>query len=63
MIDAKDRLLSVEEAAEYLNVGVRFIRRVVADRRIPYVKVGKYVRLKRSVLDAYIEAQTVHPND
>jgi excisionase family DNA binding protein len=63
VIDAKDRLLSVEEAAEYLNVGVRFIRRVVADRRIPYVKVGKYVRLKKSALDAYIDAQTVHPSD
>ncbi len=63
MIDAKDRLLSVEEAAEYLNVGVRFIRRVVADRRIPYVKVGKYVRLKKSALYAYIDAQTVHPSD
>ncbi|RBY87455.1 helix-turn-helix domain-containing protein [Blastococcus sp. TF02A-26] len=60
-MDAGDRLLSVEEAAEYLNVGVRFIRRVVADRRIPYVKVGKYVRIKKSALDAFIAANTIDP--
>ena len=60
-MDDNDRLLSVTEAAEYLNVGERFIRRVVADRRLPFVKVGKYVRLKKSVLDAFIEANTVAP--
>ncbi|MDP9430108.1 MAG: helix-turn-helix domain-containing protein [Actinomycetota bacterium] len=62
-MDDNDRLLSVGEAAEYLNVGERFIRRVVADRRIPFVKVGKYVRLKKSALDAFIEANTVVPDE
>lgn len=57
-----DPLLSVEEAAEYLGTGVRFVRRIVADRRISYVKVGKYVRLRRSVLEAFIAANTVHPS-
>jgi excisionase family DNA binding protein len=62
-LDTDDRLFSVGEAAEYLNVGERFIRRVVAERRIPFVKVGKYVRLKKSVLDAFIEANTVLPDE
>ncbi len=44
---------------EYLGTGERFIRRLVAQRRISYVKLGKYVRLERSALDAFIEAGRV----
>ncbi len=43
-------LLSVAEAGEYLGTGERFIRRLITERRISYVKVGKYVRLERSTL-------------
>ncbi len=43
----------------YLGTGERFVRRLVAQRRIPYVKLGKYVRLQRSSLDAFIEAGRV----
>ena len=28
----------------------------ITQRRIPYVKVGKYVRLQRSALDAFVDA-------
>ena len=31
-----NRLLTVEEAAEKLNTGVRFVRRLIAERRIWY---------------------------
>ncbi|MFE3553948.1 excisionase family DNA-binding protein [Streptomyces sp. NPDC059193] len=56
-----DRLLTVEEAAERLGTGVRFIRRLVSERRIRYVKLGKHVRIADSVLTAYIEERTVEP--
>ncbi|MEU1073197.1 MULTISPECIES: helix-turn-helix domain-containing protein [unclassified Streptomyces] len=56
-----DRLLSVAEAAERLGVGERFIRRLVSERRIRYVKVGKHVRIADGVLAAYIEERTVEP--
>ena len=52
----RDQLLTVEQAGEYLGTGERFVRRLVAQRRIAYVKLGKYVRLQRSALDAFIEA-------
>lgn len=52
----RDELLNVGQAGEYLGTGERFIRRLVAQRRIAYVKLGKYVRLQRSALDAFIEA-------
>ncbi|MEW2585579.1 excisionase family DNA-binding protein [Streptomyces virginiae] len=54
-----DRLLTVDEAAERLGTGVRFIRRLVSERRIRYVKLGKHVRIADSVLTTYIEDRTV----
>jgi excisionase family DNA binding protein len=56
-----DRLLTVEEAAARLGTGVRFVRRLVTERRIAFVKVGRHVRLSDSVLTAYIEVHTVQP--
>lgn len=53
-------LLSVAEAGEYLGTGERFIRRLITERRISYVKVGKYVRLERLTLDAFVDAGRVH---
>ncbi|GLX20770.1 hypothetical protein Slala02_38880 [Streptomyces lavendulae subsp. lavendulae] len=60
-VTTNDRLLTVEEAAERLGTGVRFIRRLIAERRIRYVKLGKHVRIADSVLTAYIAERTVEP--
>lgn len=57
--DPHDELLTAGQAGEYLQTGERFVRRLIAERRISYVKLGKYVRLKQSVLDAFIEAGRV----
>jgi excisionase family DNA binding protein len=54
-----DQLLTVAQAGDYLGTGERFIRRLIAERRITYVKIGKYVRLQRSILDDFIEAGRV----
>jgi excisionase family DNA binding protein len=54
-------LLSVEEAATELGTPVRFVRRLVHERRIRFHKIGKYVRISRSDLDAFIAAGTVPP--
>lgn len=37
-------LLAIEEVAELLGVGVRHVRRLVAERRIPYLKWGHLLR-------------------
>jgi excisionase family DNA binding protein len=49
-----DVLLTPSQAGDYLCTGERFIRRLIAERRIDYVKLGKHVRVQRSVLDAFI---------
>jgi len=57
---ALDPLMTVEQAGEYLGTGTRFVRRLITERRIGYVKVGKYVRLERATLDAFVDAGRVH---
>ena len=54
-----DRLLTVEEAAERLRTSTRFVRRLVAERRIAYVKVGRHVRLDPADVEAFIAASRV----
>jgi excisionase family DNA binding protein len=55
-----DPLLTVAEAGESLGTGERFIRRLITERRITVIEVGKHVRLERSALDALVDAGRVH---
>ncbi|WP_329287655.1 helix-turn-helix domain-containing protein [Streptomyces sp. NBC_01455] len=57
----KDRYLSVDQVAELLGTSVRFPRRLIAERRITFVKVGRHVRIPESAVDAYITEHTVEP--
>ncbi len=54
-----DRLLTVEEAAERLRTSTRFVRRLVAERRIAYVKVGRHVRIAEADLAGFVAAGRV----
>ena len=45
-IAASRGLWTMSETAEWLNVPERMVRRLVAERRIPFVKVGRYVRFR-----------------
>lgn len=51
------RLLTPSEAAAYLNVTERWVRRAVAERRIDFIKVGKLLRFDLADLDAFIAEQ------
>jgi excisionase family DNA binding protein len=52
-------LLTKAEAAEALSVSVRFIERCVLERRIRYVKLGKFVRIPEGGVADFIEAGDV----
>jgi excisionase family DNA binding protein len=56
-----DRLLTVEMAAERLSTSPRFVRRLIAERRIEFVKVGRHVRISESALADFIAAGKVSP--
>jgi excisionase family DNA binding protein len=49
-----DRLLTVGQAAELLGTSERFPRRLIAERRIRFVHVGRHVRIPESALQAFI---------
>ncbi len=52
-------LLTVEQAAQRLGTGVRFIRRLVAGRRIRFYHVGKYVRFHPDDIADYLRQARV----
>jgi excisionase family DNA binding protein len=56
-------LLTVEQAAERMCTKQRFIRRLIAERRIPYVKLGAHVRIDDRDIDAFIAAGRVTPSN
>jgi len=60
-IRSTGRLLTVDQVAELLNTSVRYPRRLVEERRITFVKVGRHVRIPESALDEFITAGTVEP--
>jgi excisionase family DNA binding protein len=51
--------LTVEQVAEYLNITEHFVRRLIRERRIPFVKVGRLVRLRRTDIDDYLAGRLV----
>ena len=55
------RLLTVEDAADRLSTSVRFVRRLIAERRIEFVKVGRHVRISESALAEFIDAGRIEP--
>ncbi|HEX3962752.1 MAG TPA: helix-turn-helix domain-containing protein [Trebonia sp.] len=55
------RLLTVDAAADRLATSPRFVRRLIAERRIEFVKVGRHVRISESALAEFIDAGPVHP--
>jgi excisionase family DNA binding protein len=54
-----DTLLTVEQAADRLGTSVRFIRRLIAERRIAYHKVGRHVRIAEHDLINFVAAGRV----
>ncbi|MEM7342484.1 MAG: excisionase family DNA-binding protein [Actinomycetota bacterium] len=53
------RLVDIDGAADYLTVSPRLVRAMVAERRIPYLKVGKFVRFDLDDLDGWLDQQRV----
>ena len=48
-------LLDVDELAERLNISVRHVRRLVAERRVPYLKVGHLLRFEPAAIDEWVQ--------
>lgn len=55
----EDRLMTVEELAAYLNLKPGTIYNRVSQRTIPFEKVGRSVRFRRSTIDEWIKSNPV----
>lgn len=53
---SREGLLTYEEAADYLGFAEQTLRKWVSNDRIPYKKIGRNVRFRRSELDEWIES-------
>jgi excisionase family DNA binding protein len=47
-------LMTVAEAAAFLSVSTKTVRRLIAQGALGYVKIGRSIRLRREVIDRYI---------
>ncbi len=56
-----DRMLTVDQAAERLGTSTRFVRRLVAERRIAFSRLGRHIRISSADIDAFIRAGRVEP--
>jgi excisionase family DNA binding protein len=52
-------LLDVNQLADRLCVSTRFVRRLVDERRIPFCKLGKFVRFDPADIDEWVQARRV----
>lgn len=56
-----EHLLTVDDAAAILGTTARFPRRLIAERRIRFVRVGRHVRIPESEIAELIADGTVEP--
>lgn len=58
---AAQGLLDIDGLADRLGVGERYVRRLVEERRIPYVKIGRLVRFDPEEVEAWIGTKRIEP--
>jgi excisionase family DNA binding protein len=56
-----DKLVDCAAVAELLGVTIRHVRRLVGERRIPYVKIGSFVRFDPADVRSYVLSCRVAP--
>jgi excisionase family DNA binding protein len=56
-----DKLLTVDQAASILGTTARFPRRLISQRRIRFVRLGRHVRIPESAVAEFVAQGTVEP--
>ena len=54
-----ENMLRIPEASERYGISVRMFRRLISEKRIPFVKFGQHIYLVPGHIDAFLEANTV----
>lgn len=58
---AHGRLVGISDVAAQLGVDVRHVRRLVYEKRIPYIKWGHLLRFDPKEIDAWIDSHRSRP--
>jgi excisionase family DNA binding protein len=53
-IDTIPELMSIDQLATRLGITVRHVRRLVAEKRVPYLKVGRPVRFDPGEISTWL---------
>jgi len=59
MTTEKQRLLTIDGASEVSGLLVSFLRKLIFERSIPFIKIGKRIYFDRDELNAWIDAHRV----
>jgi len=58
-LDVRKGVLTVGQAAEFMGISPRTLRRLLAARRIRFIKMGNLVRIYQPDLDKFMEGCVV----
>ena len=58
---ADDSVLDPDQLAAYLNIPKSKVYKDVQNNALPYFKIGKYLRFRKSAIDKHIQKKTVKP--
>jgi excisionase family DNA binding protein len=61
--EKNEGLLDIPQAAQFLGIANSSMRRLQADRYVPFYKIGRCVRFSRKDLEAYVAKRRVEPID
>ena len=53
------QLLTIDQLAEQLGITVRHVHRLIAERRVPYLKVGKLVRFDPAEIAGWLDGSRI----
>jgi excisionase family DNA binding protein len=56
-LDRLPELMNIDQLAQRLGITVRHVRRLVAERRVPYLKVGKLVRFDSGEIAEWLDSR------
>jgi excisionase family DNA binding protein len=53
------RLMSIEQVSQYVDLSVHTVYRMVSQRRIPFVKLGRLVKFDHYEIDKWITSKSI----
>ncbi len=53
--DTIPQLLTIDQLAEQLGITVRHVRRLIAERRVPFLRVGRLIRFDPAEIGTWLD--------